>query len=131
MLARDVIGQRARAPRAVPDGAGGRVDVCAAHGLDRYGPEVVASALLAEAMAARVTACGPGADLAEVAEIMLAHDVREVLVVDGGDVLGVVSDRDLLRTLLRPDSHRQPVDTVVTIDEVWLHQPLVTPIGSR
>jgi CBS domain-containing protein len=96
----------------------------ARRGLDRYGPDVADSALVAEAMTARVTACDPDADLAEVAEIMLAHDVREVLVVDNGDVLGVVTDRDLLRTMLRSDGPRRAVHTVLAIDDVWLHRPL-------
>src|SRR5215212_6414242 len=90
MLARNVMSRRVGAPRRVPDGTGGLIGDFTAHCLGRYGPEVAADALLAEAIATRVTVCGPDSDLAEVAEIMLAYDVREVLVVADGEVLGVV-----------------------------------------
>jgi CBS domain-containing protein len=55
---------------------------------------------------------------------MLAHDVREVVVVDDGDVLGVVTDRDLLRTMLRQDDDRRSESAIVAIDDGWLYQPL-------
>jgi CBS domain-containing protein len=124
MLAGNIASGRAPAPRPGPDGIGEFLDVSAPHVLDRYGPEIVAHALVTEAMATRETVCGPDADLAEVAEIMLAYDVREVLVVDNGDVLGVVTDRDLLRTMLRSESPRRQVRTIIAIDDVWLHRPL-------
>jgi CBS domain-containing protein len=120
MLVRDVM-SRAQPRRTEP----------ATHGLDRYGPEVASGFLVAEAMARRVTACGPDADLAEVAEVMLAHDVREVLVVDKGELLGVVSDKDLLRTMLRPAPDRLSVPASVALDDVWLHQPLELHSGYR
>jgi CBS domain-containing protein len=55
-------------------------------------------------MATRAVVCRPDADLAEVAEIMLAYEVRNVPVVDSGDLLGVVTDQDLLRSMLRTDA---------------------------
>jgi CBS domain-containing protein len=124
MLARDIVDRRADPPRPAPDHTYEDAGLPAAHGLDRYGPQVAADALVAEAMAMRVTVCGPDADLAEVAEIMLAHDVREVHVVADGDLLGVVTDRDLLRTMLRPDPPHRPEPSVVAVDHVWLSQPL-------
>ena len=48
----------------------------------------------------------------------------KVLVVDDGDVLGAVTDRDLLRTMLSPNGHRRSEQAVVAIDDLWLHQPL-------
>jgi CBS domain-containing protein len=66
--------------------------------------ELAAGALVAEAMATRAVVCRPDAELAEVAEIMLAYEVRNVPVVDSGDVLGVITDRDLLRSMLRTDA---------------------------
>jgi CBS domain-containing protein len=119
MLARSIVSRRTRVPRPAPDDG-----LFAARGLDRYGPEIAADALVAEAMATRVTACGPDADLADIAEIMLAHDVREVLVVDNGDVLGTITDRDLLRTMLRREDDQPSEPPPVALDDAWLHQPL-------
>ncbi|GGN84420.1 histidine kinase [Actinoplanes lobatus] len=45
----------------------------------------------------------PGADVADAAQAMLDHDVRSLPVVDGGAVVGVVSRRDILRSMVRDD----------------------------
>jgi CBS domain-containing protein len=45
----------------------------------------------------------PDADVAEVAETMLAHDVRSMPVVQDGRVVGIVSRRDILRAMVRGD----------------------------
>ena len=76
--------------------------------------ELAAGALVAEAMATRAVVCRPDAELAEVAEIMLAYEVRNVPVVDSGDVLGVITDRDLLRSMLRTDAVVRAPESVRT-----------------
>jgi CBS domain-containing protein len=43
------------------------------------------------------------ADTADVAEMMLSYDVRAVPIVDGGRLEGIISRRDLLRTMVRGD----------------------------
>src|SRR5436305_5174468 len=43
------------------------------------------------------------ADTADAAELMLNYDVRAVPIVEGGRLEGIVSRRDLLRTLIRDD----------------------------
>jgi CBS domain-containing protein len=45
----------------------------------------------------------PGADVAEIAEQMLEHDVRSVPVLGDGIVVGIVSRRDILRVMVRTD----------------------------
>ena len=45
----------------------------------------------------------PDADVAEVAEMMLEHDVRSMPVLDDGVVVGVISRRDILRAMVRGD----------------------------
>lgn len=57
-----------------------------------------------EVMTTTVVALGPSADAADVAAAMLSADVRSIPVVEGGAVLGIVSRRDLLRTLIRDDA---------------------------
>ncbi|MEV4702923.1 CBS domain-containing protein [Actinoplanes sp. NPDC049316] len=45
----------------------------------------------------------PDADVAEVADTMLQHDVRSMPVLEGRDVVGVISRRDILRAMVRSD----------------------------
>lgn len=75
-----------------------------------------------EVMSTTVIALGASADAADLAETMLASDVRSIPIVEGAAVIGIVSRRDLLRTLTRDDatirdevlarldSYRQPGD---------------------
>lgn len=56
-----------------------------------------------EVMTTPVVALGLSADAADLAETMLDADVRSVPIVEGATVLGIVSRRDLLRTLIRDD----------------------------
>jgi CBS domain-containing protein len=46
----------------------------------------------------------PDADVAEVAELMLEHDVRSMPVLDGTTIVGIISRRDILRAMVRGDS---------------------------
>lgn len=57
-----------------------------------------------EVMTTTVAALGPSADAADVAAEMLSADVRSIPIVEGLTVLGIVSRRDLLRTLVRDDA---------------------------
>lgn len=57
-----------------------------------------------EVMTTTVIALGPSADAADLAETMLGSDVRSVPIVEGAAVIGIVSRRDLLRTLVRDDA---------------------------
>jgi CBS domain-containing protein len=62
------------------------------------GPQTVA-----EVMTTPVVALGPSADAADLAETMLNSDIRSIPIVEGATVVGIVSRRDLLRTLVRDD----------------------------
>jgi len=63
------------------------------------GPQTVA-----EVMTTTVVALSPSADAADLAETMLSADVRSIPIVEGAAVVGIVSRRDLLRTLIRDDA---------------------------
>jgi CBS domain-containing protein len=62
------------------------------------GPQTVG-----EVMTTPVIALGPSADAADLAQTMLDADIRSIPIVEGGTVIGIVSRRDLLRTLVRDD----------------------------
>jgi CBS domain-containing protein len=55
------------------------------------------------AMSAPVEVTSPDADVATIAERMLAHRLRALPVVEEGLLVGIVSRRDLLRTMIRTD----------------------------
>ncbi len=57
-----------------------------------------------EVMTPVVYCLGENADVADLAAVMLDNGVRAVPIVDGGRLVGIVSRRDLLRTLLREDA---------------------------
>jgi CBS domain-containing protein len=62
------------------------------------GPQTVG-----EVMTTPVIALGPSADAADLAQTMLDADIRSLPIVEGSTVIGIVSRRDLLRTLVRDD----------------------------
>lgn len=59
--------------------------------------------IVAEVMTRDVVTAWPTEDVADVAQTMLERDVRSVPVLDGGQVIGIISRRDLLRSVLRTD----------------------------
>jgi CBS domain-containing protein len=66
-------------------------------------PEPEPARTVGEVMTATVVAMSGSADTADLAETMLTYDVRSVPIVEGSTVVGIVSRRDLLRLLARPD----------------------------
>lgn len=63
-----------------------------------YGPRVVADVMSRQVFTAWLLE-----DVADAARTMLEHDVRSMPVLDGGRLVGIVSRRDLLRSVLRTD----------------------------
>ncbi|HEY6749352.1 MAG TPA: CBS domain-containing protein [Mycobacteriales bacterium] len=56
-----------------------------------------------DVMTTTVIALGASADAADLAQSMLDSDVRSIPIVEGAAVVGIVSRRDLLRTLMPQD----------------------------
>jgi CBS domain-containing protein len=59
--------------------------------------------IVAEVMTRDVVTAWPTEDVSDVARTMLDRDVRSVPVLDDGHVIGIISRRDLLRSVLRTD----------------------------
>lgn len=51
---------------------------------------------ISEVMMPRPVTCGPGNRIQEAAELMRDRDIGDVVVVDGDEVRGIVTDRDLV-----------------------------------
>jgi CBS domain-containing protein len=67
-------------------------------------PQPDPAQVVSQVMTEVVECLGGGADTADVAALMVDNDIRAVPIVDGGTLIGIVSRRDLLRTLLRDDA---------------------------
>jgi len=59
--------------------------------------------MVVEVMSPYPVTTRPGTDVAEVAEAMLEYDVRSIPVLEDGDLVGIVSRRDILRAMVRGD----------------------------
>jgi len=59
--------------------------------------------LVADVMSSDPVTTWPDADLADAAQTMLDRDVRSLPVLHDGDVVGMISRRDILRTVVRTD----------------------------
>jgi CBS domain-containing protein len=70
---------------------------------DEASPEGHPSLLVRGVMTPRVQSVDATADVADVARLFVDERLRSVPVLDGGRLVGIVSRRDLLRTLIRPD----------------------------
>jgi len=59
--------------------------------------------MVLEVMAPTPLTTTPDTDVAEVADMMIRHDVRSIPVVEGREVVGIISRRDILRAMVRSD----------------------------
>jgi CBS domain-containing protein len=66
-------------------------------------PRQVAAEVVAQVMLEQPVIVTPNTDLAEVADLMLEHGVRSVLVVHERHLAGIVTRRDMLRSISRAD----------------------------
>jgi CBS-domain-containing membrane protein len=60
--------------------------------------------VVGEVMTRTVVTAWPDEDVSDAARTMLDRDVRSLPVLDGGTLVGIVSRRDLLRTVVRSDA---------------------------
>lgn len=70
----------------------------------RATPSAPAPRLVDEVMTRDVETARPGADVAELAETMMKTRIKSVPVLDGPDIVGILSRRDLIALLARDDA---------------------------
>jgi CBS domain-containing protein len=70
---------------------------------DAEQPDVVLPLLVRGVMTTAVRSAEPRCDVADLARLFVDGHLRSVPVVEDGVVVGIVSRRDVLRTLVRPD----------------------------
>jgi CBS domain-containing protein len=66
-------------------------------------PNLPVARLVGEVMSTPAIGVGPGTDVTVLARTMLADQHRFMPIVDGGALIGVVTRRDLIKVLARPD----------------------------
>jgi CBS domain-containing protein len=69
---------------------------------------------VAERMSRQVLSTGPDATLGEAAEKMAARNVGSIVVLDGDRLVGILTERDLLRAFARAVSRETPVRQCMT-----------------
>ncbi|GIE29710.1 CBS domain-containing protein [Actinoplanes italicus] len=77
------------------------------HGDPRRHPDAVPPArrpgVVVEVMSEYPITTAPRTDVADVAQLMLDHDVRSLPVLDDGRLVGIISRRDILKAMVRDD----------------------------
>ena len=87
----------------------------------------MAATVVSDLMTEDVKTITPGANLLELAELFDNNDVRHVPVVDDeGEVVGLVSDRDLLRNVLTDQA-----DVPLSVQQTAMRNALVESIMTE
>jgi CBS domain-containing protein len=73
--------------------------------------DLLEQATVAECMSRNPVTVAPNATVLEAAQIMLAHKIGGVPVVTDGEVVGVITESDLLRLLIAEAPGAEPADT--------------------
>lgn len=82
---------------------------------------------VAEVMTAGVVSAAPGASLADIVELMVSHDIKNVPILDAGKIVGIVSRSDLMRTLLRT----LPKSGAATDDDEVMRRNIVAELQGQ
>ncbi|MDG4875301.1 CBS domain-containing protein [Mesorhizobium sp. WSM4935] len=80
-----------------------------------------------EVMTTGVVSAAPGASLADIVELMVINDIRNVPILDAGNIVGIVSRSDLMRTLLRT----LPKSGATTIDDEVIRRNIVAELRGQ
>ncbi|TPJ81198.1 CBS domain-containing protein [Mesorhizobium sp. B2-6-2] len=80
-----------------------------------------------EVMTTGVISAAPGASLAEVVDLMATHDIKNVLILDAGKIVGIVSRSDLMRTLLRT----LPKSGAATVDDEVIRRNILAELRGQ
>lgn len=88
-----------------------------------------------EIMQTDVAVLSPRASLREVADLMHERDVRHVPVLEGGEIVGIVSDRDVrcyLTELYRsePESTPSSARKIIPVREVMQSKPIAVDASA-
>ncbi len=68
-------------------------------------------------VAGETVACGRDVTLADIASLMISEDVGSVAVVDGSTLLGIVTERDMVRAVAADaDAHKDTARVWMTVD---------------
>ena len=75
---------------------------------------LLAAAPVADLMASSVVAIGPEQTLADAAQIMMTRKIGSLPVVEAGRVVGILTETDMLRTIIRRDAEAACAEIIVS-----------------
>ncbi len=84
----------------------------------------------ADLMTPRVITAGPEASFRELAHLMTVHDINRIPIVEGGQVVGIVTRADLLRTMARSDAAVVEEARWRLLHDLWI-DPTPLKISTR
>ncbi|TIO06234.1 MAG: CBS domain-containing protein, partial [Mesorhizobium sp.] len=80
-----------------------------------------------EVMTTDVVSASPRASLAEIVELMTRHNIKNVPIVEAGEILGIITRSDLLRALARV----LPKSGATTADDELIRRSVVAELQSQ
>ncbi|MDX8443840.1 CBS domain-containing protein [Mesorhizobium australafricanum] len=80
-----------------------------------------------DVMTTDVVSAPPGKSLAEIVELMARHDIKNVPILDGGKMVGIITRSDLLRALLRI----LPKSAAATADDEVIRRNIVAELQGQ
>jgi len=80
-----------------------------------------------EVMTTEVVSAPPSASLAEIVDLMIRHDIKNVPIVELGTVVGMITRTDLLRALLRTI----PKSTAATAEDELIRNNILAELQSQ
>ncbi len=78
---------------------------------------------VSEVMTPKVIAISPDQSVAEAAKIMKEHDIGSVVVMEGGKLVGIVTERDIITRFVAKGDGRRPED--VKVEEIMTKNPVL------
>jgi CBS domain-containing protein len=67
------------------------------------GDGVARGGRVADVMTASAVTARPSDDVSDIAQTMLVRDIRSIPIIDDGDLVGIISRRDIMRAVVRTD----------------------------
>jgi acetoin utilization protein AcuB len=85
----------------------------------------------ADAMTEHPWTCRPGDSLLDAAKLMVDYEVRHLPVVEDGELVGILSDRDIRTVVGDPAQFVETGDDELSVHDAMTPNPVTVPAGRR
>ncbi|WP_027056247.1 CBS domain-containing protein [Mesorhizobium erdmanii] len=99
------------------------------HGPGKFADDYVRAngRFIREVMTTEVVSAPPATSLAEIVDLMMQHDIKNVPIVDQGKIVGIITRTDLLRALI----NTTPKPGATASDDEQIHKQIVAELQSQ